>query len=46
MSVADPPPVVDGLLAATALVLGLTLVTRKVADVQGTGVELLDPFAG
>lgn len=45
MSVPDPLPVVDGLLAATAKVLGLTLVTRNVADVAGTGVELLDPFA-
>ena len=44
MSVPDPLPVVDGLLAATARVLGLTLVTRNVADVGGTGVELLDPF--
>jgi predicted nucleic acid-binding protein len=46
MNVPDPLPVVDGLLAATARVLGLTLVTRNVADVKGTGVELLDPFVG
>lgn len=46
MNVPDPLPVVDGLLAATARVLGLTLVTRNVADVEGSGVELLDPFAG
>lgn len=46
MNVPDPLPVVDGLLAATARVLGLTLVTRNIADVKGTGVELLDPFAG
>lgn len=45
MNVPDPLPVVDGLLAATAQVLGLTLVTRNVADVKCTGVELLDPFA-
>lgn len=44
MNVPDPLPVVDGLLAATARVLGLTLVTRNVADVEGTGVELFDPF--
>jgi predicted nucleic acid-binding protein len=37
-------PVIDGLLAATALVHGLTLVTRNVADVQGSGVEWFDPF--
>ena len=46
MNVPDPLPVVDSLLAATATVLGLTLVTRNTADVDGTGIELLDPFAG
>jgi predicted nucleic acid-binding protein len=45
MNVPDRLPVIDGLLAATARVLGLTLVTRNVADVEATGVELLDPFA-
>ena len=44
MNVPDPLPVIDGLLAATARVLGLTLVTRNIADVEPTGVELLDPF--
>lgn len=44
MNIPDPLPVVDGLLAATARVLGLTLVTRNVADVKDTGVELVDPF--
>lgn len=38
-------PVVDGLLAATARVRDLTLVTRNVRDVARTGVDLLDPFA-
>lgn len=46
MNVPDPLPVVDGLLAATARALGLTLVTRNVADVKSTGVELLNPFFG
>jgi predicted nucleic acid-binding protein len=44
MDVPDPLPVVDGLLAATARIVGLTLVTRNVADVESTGVELLNPF--
>lgn len=44
MSVPDPLPVVDGLLVATAKVLGLTLATRNVADVESTGAKLLDPF--
>jgi len=38
-------PVVDGLLAATARVHDLTLVTRNVKDVLRTGVDMLDPFA-
>jgi predicted nucleic acid-binding protein len=38
-------PVVDGLLAATARVHDLTLVTRNVKDVVRTGVDVLDPFA-
>ena len=37
-------PPIDGLLAATARVHGLTLVTRNVADVARTGVATLDPF--
>jgi predicted nucleic acid-binding protein len=45
LTVPDPLPVVDGLLAATALAHGWTLVTRNVADVASTGVRLLDPFA-
>jgi len=45
MNVPDPLPVIDGLLAATAKVSGLTFATRNIADVEGTGVELVDPFA-
>jgi predicted nucleic acid-binding protein len=37
-------PVIDGLLAATALHYDLTFVTRNVKDVQGTGVNTLDPW--
>lgn len=44
MNVPDPLPVVDGLLTATAKVVGLTLVTRNVADIERTGVQLLNPF--
>jgi predicted nucleic acid-binding protein len=36
--------VVDGLLAASALVHGLTVVTRNVSDFQSTSVPLLDPW--
>jgi predicted nucleic acid-binding protein len=38
-------PVVDGLLAATAQIHGLVLVTRNVRGVERTGVSYLDPFA-
>lgn len=41
----DPLPVIDGLLAATALEHGLTLVTRNVRDVARSGVALLNPFS-
>jgi predicted nucleic acid-binding protein len=37
-------PVVDTLLAATALVHNLTLVTRNINDVHDLGVKLLDPW--
>jgi predicted nucleic acid-binding protein len=37
-------PVIDGLIAATALQHNLTLVTRNVSDVAGTGVPVLNPW--
>ena len=45
LNVPDPRPAIDGLLAATALVHDLTLVTRNGKDVASTGVRLFDPFA-
>ena len=36
--------VIDTLMAATALVHGMVLVTRNVKDVAWTGVSCLDPF--
>jgi len=45
MNVPDPLPVVDGLLAATAKVSGLTFATRNIADVEGSDVDLVDPFS-
>lgn len=44
LMVPDPVSVIDGLLAATALVHDLTLVTRNTKDVARTGARLLDPF--
>jgi predicted nucleic acid-binding protein len=44
MNAIRPVPVIDGLLAATALVNGLTLVTRNDRDVAGLGATVLNPF--
>jgi|GEM_PF-223839 len=44
MNVPDPVSTVDGLLASTAKIHGLTLVTRNVRDIARTGVAHLDPF--
>lgn len=44
MGAIRPIPVVDGLLAATAKVHDLTLVTRNDADVTGLGAGVLNPF--
>lgn len=40
-----PLPVIDALIAATARVHGLTVVTRNVKDFELAGVEVLNPFA-
>ncbi len=40
----NPLPIIDGLLAATALVHGLSLVTRNVTDVARTRVSVVNPF--
>lgn len=45
LSVPDPVPVIDGLMAATALEHDLTLVTRNVDDVNRTGAAVVNPFA-
>lgn len=44
LNVPNPLPTVDGLLAATAMVHGLTLVTRNARDIARTGVDWFDPF--
>ena len=38
-------PVKDSLIAATALVHGLAIVTRNRSDFMKAGVEIVDPFA-
>jgi predicted nucleic acid-binding protein len=44
MSAIRPIPVIDGLLAATAVTYGLTLVTRNDRDIAGLGAAILNPF--
>ena len=44
LHVPDPHPVRDGLIAATALVHGMTVVTRNVVDFEPTGVQTLNPW--
>jgi predicted nucleic acid-binding protein len=39
-----PPAVVDGIIAATAIELSLTLVTRNVKDYGSLGLALLNPW--
>ena len=38
-------PIKDSMIAATALVHGLTVVTRNVRDFERTGVKLVNPFS-
>jgi hypothetical protein len=44
MHVPDPHPVRDGLIAATALIHGMTIVTRNVDDFIRTDGMVLDPW--
>jgi hypothetical protein len=46
LHVPDPRSDRDTLIAATALVHGLTVVTRNVADFVPTGVPLFNPWEG
>ena len=42
---AQPLPVIDALIAATARVHGMTVVTRYVKDFELAGIQVLNPFA-
>ena len=44
LNASRPLPVIDGLLAATAKVHRMTLVTRNTAGIADLGVHILDPF--
>ncbi len=40
----SPLPAIDALIAATAIVHGLAVVTRNTKDMKATGVELINPW--
>jgi predicted nucleic acid-binding protein len=44
LHVPDPRPVRDCLIAATALVHGMTVVTRDIVDFEASGVMLFNPW--
>lgn len=44
LHVPDPRPVRDGLIAATALIHGMTVITRNIGDFEPTGVPTLNPW--
>ena len=44
LHVPNPRPVRDGLIAATALVHGMTVVTRNISDFASCGVALINPW--
>ena len=44
LHVPDPRPVRDALVAATALVHGMTVVTRNLVDFEPTGAALFNPW--
>ena len=44
LHVPDPRPIRDGLIAATALVHGMTIVTRNLVDFEPTGAITLNPW--
>jgi toxin FitB len=45
LHVPDPRPERDALIAATALIHGMTIVTRNESDFQSTGAGLFNPWA-
>ncbi|HEX5207354.1 MAG TPA: type II toxin-antitoxin system VapC family toxin [Steroidobacteraceae bacterium] len=44
LHIPDPRPERDALIAATALIHGMTVVTRNVDDFKPTGASILDPW--
>jgi predicted nucleic acid-binding protein len=44
LHVPDPQSDRDAIIAATAIVHGMTVVTRNVSDFEASGVKILNPF--
>jgi hypothetical protein len=44
LHVPDPRPLRDALIAATALIHGMAVVTRNVGDFEPTGVRVVNPW--
>lgn len=45
LNVSNPQAIRDGLITATAVVHGMTVVTRNIGDFAATGVALLNPWS-
>jgi predicted nucleic acid-binding protein len=45
ISVPDMLPAYDGLIAATALVQGMTVATRNTTDYRRVGIDVIDPWS-
>jgi len=45
LNASRPLPIIDGLMAATAIVHDLTFVTRNVADMNETAARIVNPFS-
>jgi toxin FitB len=44
ISVPNPLPAYDGLIAATALIHGMTIATRNTVDYRRVGISIIDPW--
>lgn len=43
--VGRPLPAIDTLIAVSAIINGMTVVTRNIKDIEGTGAALINPWS-